>query len=378
MASSVGIWLESNSRNSIDVNLEVHVNYWSLAKDDINYLDVGVKLTPSKHKLDTELYQRIESVNIYLPFERKHIEYDSELGYMVCKDQELLSAIFNSYIKEYSHVNDSGIHNITLPDGEELSFFTQIELENGDGLTGVSIAELVDKKENGTLLTFPGSLFQVANGNVKDSVYFRFRVRLINDLAIRRISTITKPKLSVLLGDLNKIEIVDFRLNEARNLPFKIRSKINSTESLNVIHFFLIREAISDFKASHSNYKRCRVLETDIWDKYLGLKDTKSQYLIYHWKEKTDGISTNSSTPNDFIDHFSAFAKFTSNQVSRRLVAVVLAFTFVIGVVSGVCGNFFWHKLTSDKDIEWNLSRTEHETVPNLPQAMYWPPTYKG
>ncbi|MCM5509790.1 hypothetical protein [Vibrio sp. SCSIO 43169] len=373
MASSVGVWLESENIDDIDVNLEVHVNYWSLAKDEINYLDVGIKLIRDKHTSDnTELYQKLESVNIYLPFEKKHIEYDSELGFMVCKDQELLSAIFNSYIEEYSHMNDSGIHNITLPDGEELSFFTQIDLKNGDGLEGVKLTELIDKKENGTLLSFPGALFKVAKGNVKNSVYFRFRIKLLDEKAIRRISTITKPKYSVLLGDLNKTEIVDFRLNEARNLPFKIRAKVNSSKPLNTIHFFLIREAISDFKASHSNYKRCRVLETDIWDKYLGLDDTKSQYLIYHWSEKAK------DTSRSFIDHFSAFAKFTSNQVSIRLVLVVIFVTFMIGVVSGVFGNLFWHKLTSDKDIEWNLSRTEHQVVPNLPQSMYWPPTYKG
>lgn len=377
MASSVGIWLDSEN-DDIDVNLEVHVNYWSLPKEHINYLDIGVKLTPIKGKLTTELSDRLRSVNIYLPFEKKHIEYDSELGYMVCKDQEVLSAIFNSYIKEYSHVNDSGIHNITLPDGKELSFFTQIEPKNGDGLEGVRVTELVDKKENGTLLSFPSALFKVLNGNAKPSTYFRFRVKILNEQAIRRISTITKPKYSVLLGDLNKTEIVDFRLNEARNLPFKIRSKVNSNKPLNVIHFFLIREAISDFKASHSNYKRCRVLETDIWDKYLGLDDTKSQYLIYHWSEKTEGVSINKETPNSFIDHFSAFAKFTSNRVSWRLVLVVLSFTFIIGLVSGVSANLLWHKLTSREVIEWNFARTEDTVVPNSSKAMYWPPTYKG
>lgn len=341
MASSLAFWLEEKKELtdiSLDIDTEVHINYWSLAKDNINFLDIGIKLT--RHAGNTlELDKKIDAIKVYLPFEIDSIEYNSELGQFVCADQELLSAIFNSYIKEYSHVNDSGIHNITLPDGKELSFFTQIEESSCEGLSGVLVSALIDKKENGTLISFPSELFSSCNNIIKKSIYFRFRIKLLNKNAIKRISTITKPKCSVFLGDLNTIETIDFRINEARNLPYKIRGKVNMNKSLNVVHFFLIREAISEFKASHSNYERCRVLEKDIWNKYLGLKKNKSQYLIYHWKEKTSGFS---SEDKKFIDHFSAFAKFTSNNVTKRLLIIVVMVSILIGVAGGLCANYFW------------------------------------
>lgn len=342
MASSLAFWLEEKegaSQGDLKINTEVHINYWSLTKDNINFLDIGIKLTFNEVS-SLEFSKHIDAIKVYLPFEIETIEYNSELGQFVCTDQELLSAIFNSYIQEYSHVNDSGIHNITLPDGKELSFFTQIEELNGDGLSGVTLSALVDKKENGTLISFPAELFSPCSNVIKNSIYFRFRIKLLNKSAIKRISTITKPKWSMLLGDLNVIETVDFRINEARNLPYKIRGKVNKNKSLNVVHFFLIREAISEFKASHSNYERCRVLEKDIWNKYLGLKNNKSQYLIYHWKEKTSGVS--GSNEAKFIDHFSAFAKFTSSNVTKRLLGIVIFSSLVIGIIGGLGANYFW------------------------------------
>ncbi|ODS04280.1 hypothetical protein [Vibrio scophthalmi] len=374
MASSLAFWLEKKPNKKPNVNMEVHINYWSLPKDEINFLDIGIKLTKVNYPSSEELSNRVNAINVYLPFDSADISYDSELGHMVCKDQELLSAIFNTYIEEYSHVNDSGIHNIRLPDGKELSFYTQIEPENGDGLSGVIITEVKDKKECGTLLSFPAELFDSNITDVKDAIYFRFRIKLLRERAIRRISTITKPELAVLLGDLHKIETIDFRINEARNLPFKVRPNVNSTKSLHVVHFFLIREAISEFKASHSNYERCRLLETEIWDKYLGLKDAKSQYLIYHWKEKKDGVNKNQEEEKScFIDHFSAFAKFTSNIVSLGLIFRVIAVTFCIGVFSGVAANLMWHSMTSNEQIEWKIGRIDSMPVSEIDKSEYWP-----
>lgn len=342
MASSLAFWLEKKESivNELKVNTEVHINYWSLAKDNINFLDIGVKLTANQ---GLKLVDGVKSINVYLPFERENIEYVADLGQLVCTDQELLSAIFNSYIEEYSHVNDSGIYNITLPGNETLSFFTQIESEDCDGLTGVKISELDDRKEKGTLISFPCDLFDPCGHEVKESIYFRFRIKLNNN-AVKRISTITRPGMAVLLGDLNNIETVDFRINEARNLPFKIRAKVNKNKSLHVVHYFLIRDAVSEFKASHTSYDRSRLLETEIWDKYLGLKKNTSQYLIYHWKKKTNGFRE-CNDEGIFIDHFSAFAKFTSNNIPRRLIISVIAISLIVGVISGIGANFIWKEI---------------------------------
>lgn len=351
MASSFGFWLEkqdSFKNVPLGVNSELHINYWALPDEKIHYIDIGVKL----HNVckDTELSSKITGVYFYLPFEKKHIAYDGELGNIVCNDSELLSAIFNSYVTGTSYVTGSGIYKITLPGGKDMNFFTQIDEENGDGESGVQIGELKDKREIGVKLFFPIKLFARAI-NEDMPTYFRFRIKLLNENALNRISNITKAKVPTLFGDFSKIEVIDFRINEARNLPYKIREKIIDFESINVIHFFLIREAISEFKVSHSNYERCRVLETELWDKYLDIDNTKSQKLIYHWKQKTAGNLTKdellekalkADRADLFINHFSAFAKFSSSTIPRKAIIIAIVFSILIGVASGLATNTLW------------------------------------
>lgn len=351
MASSFGFWLEkkdSFKNESLGINSELHINYWSLPDENIHYIDIGVKL----HNVftDTQLSSKITGIYLYLPFEKKHIKYDGELGTIVCKDSELLSAIFNSYVTGTSYVAGSGIYKITLPGGKDMNFFTQIDEENGDGESGVQIGELKDKREIGVKLFFPIKLFSRAI-NEDIPTYFRFRIKLLNENALNRISNITKAKVPTLFGDFSKIEVIDFRINEARNLPYKIREKIIDFESINVIHFFLIREAISEFKVSHSNYERCRVLETELWDKYLDIDNTKSQKLIYHWKQKTFGNLTKDELLEKnlkgdradlFINHFSAFAKFSSSTIPRKAIIIAVVFSILIGVASGLATNTLW------------------------------------
>ena len=356
MASSLGFWLEKNnsfSKSSLGINSELHINYWVLPNEKINYLDIGVKLTNIDSRISIPL--KIKNIVFYLPFVKDDIVYDSELGSVVCSDHELLSAIFNSYVTETSYLTGSGIHSISLPEDKKMNFYTQIDQENGDGVQGVKITELKDKKETGVKLLFPMSLFC----NKRDSempIYFRFRIKLLNERAASRISNITKSKAPTIFGDFSKIEVTDFRINEARNLPYKIRKQVIDFQSINVIHFFLIREAISEFKVSHSNYERCRLLESDLWDRYLGInKEKSSQKLIYHWKQKSKGAvatigkSSNENNKRDskksseeFINHFSAFAKFSSNTIPTRAIVFAILLLLITGVVSGIGANYVW------------------------------------
>ncbi len=360
MASSLGFWLEKNhsfNDSSLGINSELHINYWVLPHEKINYLDIGVKLT--NIDCGISISSKIKNVVFYLPFFKDDIEYDSELGSVVCSDHELLSAIFNSYVTETSYMTGSGIHRISLPENKKMNFYTQIDQENGDGVQGVKITDLKDKKETGVKISFPMSLFY-SERDPEMPIYFRFRVKLLNEKATSRISNITKSKAPTIFSDFSKIEVTDFRINEARNLPYKIRKQVIDFQSINVIHFFLIREAISEFKVSHSNYERCRLLESDLWDRYLGLKKVKSsQKLIYHWKQKSKGAVAVLGKPREenneqeskksigeFINHFSAFAKFSSNTIPTRAIAFAILLLLKTGVLSGVGANYVWQLIS--------------------------------
>ena len=62
------------------------------------------------------------------------------------------------------------------------------------------------------------------------------------------------------------------KVNEIRNLPKEIRNNITNKSYINKIHLFLIRDGKSEFKMAHDSYKRCRILESELWDKYLDLR----------------------------------------------------------------------------------------------------------
>lgn len=85
--------------------------------------------------------------------------------------------------------------------------------------------------------------------------YFRFRFILDKD-DVDKISRQYKATDSVITSYFEKSEVVDFRVNEARNLPKTIREKIATCDKLKKIHFFLIRNESSEFKMGHSAFAR--------------------------------------------------------------------------------------------------------------------------
>jgi len=333
VARSLAFWLDKPSGKP---KIELHFNYWSLDSSQVEYLDIGVKLsTEGTYK----------SINFYLPFDKDEIKYEAGLGKKICEHGELLSAIFNSAVKKNEPINPT-IHDITFSKGETLRFFTQILQEEKDNsLGGVKIEGEGDEKK-GTTLCFPAELLKSQAVSSSTPSYFRFRIEL-NQEGKNSISHLYKPKDSWITNHFEKIEMVDFRVNETRNLPEKIQSKLQPDSYISAVHFFLIREADSEFKMSHDDFHRCRILEKDLWDNYLYLnnaaeKKTPDQMLIYHWKD----ISKEASN----IDHFSAFAKFTRRYVRKRDILWAIVFIILLGACGSLLSTWLWE--ISGNDVE--------------------------
>ena len=333
MAKSLAIWLENPNDNP---ELTLHVNFWALNSGDLAYLDVGVRFS-AKGKWD--------AINVYLPFSKRDITYTPQLGKLVCDDKQLLSAVFNKRLlgsenrDDESQVLDFGQDEA----GEEdiLQFFTALpKKEDDDSTYGVQIKKIKEGETEGVQLSFPRKLFKRENV----AGYFRFRLVLQRD-AYQAISHIYKSNERALTNHFEKTEMVDFRINEPRNLPIKIRTELNNPSCLKRVDFFLIREAYSEFKMSHSDYHRCRLLERHAWDDYLepGLPDNinvPAQMLIYHWKEQAKRDKS--------IDHFAAFAKFTRWHIRRREIAAVVLAILTLGILTGLATNVIWTQVQND------------------------------
>ncbi|MCA3897343.1 hypothetical protein JKP23_09550 [Vibrio vulnificus] len=354
MASSLAFWFETknedNSVNLKDIDTELHFNYWSLKSTNTNYLDVGVHISSQNNAIN----KQVKALKIYLPFKGNEMNLDPSLGALVCDDKTLLAAIFNSHILSTRSEDSSGVLNITLPDGKVFDFYTHIEEANDDGMPGVEIRPLNDPKQPGTILTFPAELFSkkfLVSGSKEERKkekksktkttisYFRFRIKI--NRRQNSISTLFEPRASSITSQFEETQIIDFRVNEARILPTKIREQMRETSRLKKVHFFLVREASAEYKAAHSEFKRCRILESEIWDKYLGHKNdtTKQHMLIYHWSD--------SGKNDETIDHFSAFSKFSSTTVTDKKIGLMVLFLIALGVISGIIANHIWDNITS-------------------------------
>ncbi|TQO98951.1 hypothetical protein FLM11_11380 [Vibrio cholerae] len=371
MASSLAFWFETknehNRRYLNDIDTELHFNYWSLKSTNTNYLDIGVHITSK----NAALQRNVTKLKIFLPFKESELKFDFNLGGLICDDKTLLAAIFNSHILSTRSEDSSGVLNITLPDGNVFDFYTHIEVVSDDGMLGVEIHSFKDEKQPGTILTIPVELitkkhqnssshtekkpfFLLKNQQLNDMAgnvsYFRFRVKLSK--RENSISTLFQPKASFITSQFEETQIIDFRVNEARILPLKIREQMQDARKLTKIHFFLVREASAEYKAAHSEFKRCRILESEIWDKYLGHEnDTQKQpMLIYHWSDY--GKPSKDGKTKQPIDHFSAFSKFSSTTVTDKKILVMVVILITLGVVSGIIANKVWQ--------EWTTAQAKH------------------
>ncbi|KDC51624.1 hypothetical protein [Pseudoalteromonas fuliginea] len=334
MAKSLAFWLDgSNDSQPKEYDIELHFNFWSLkAKKPysfgykpISYLDIGVQIK------SLENATKLDSISFYFPFEATNEDhpFKFELGKRVCESDELISAVFNCPIKATSPNETLSYKDIDFSskkNDQPIRFFTELQ-------TSIKIK----KEADGCIVTFPILLFSNKLEAGRDG-YFRFRIEL-NKSSKQNFMTIEKPSFKSVTNDHEVMEIVDFRVNETRNLPPSIRKKLEDTSYIKKIHFFLIQESRAEHKMSHSPYKRCRILENDLWSKYLDLDNEVNVYsnplLIYHWFNKDD----------EGIDHFSAFSKFSSKPIRLQQVIAILLLSALIGIISGLTVNFFWQKV---------------------------------
>lgn len=318
--------------NPFGNEIELHINYWLLQEDtgfELNYLDIGVKFGG----INSQSF-----INIYFPFKVNSTNYYPGLGSLVCSRSDLIQTIFNSTYASTTKASNTSV-DIAFRDDDVLRFHTQIDLGGENG--GVTVKDTGE----GSTLSFPLSLFTLKESEEKNLApnYFRFRIQLERDKS--NISQVHKHSDRYILNRLESIEIVDFRLNEVRDLPGVIQSKNLIDSGIRNIHFFLIREVNSEYKQSHADYRRCRLLERELWDDYLNpdrrpTKKIPEQMLIYHWKESSyQKDSAGKVERGAAIEKFTAFAKFGKITVTKGIAIRFAGVALALGAFAGLFGN---------------------------------------
>ncbi len=177
--------------------------------------------------------------------------------------------------------------------------------------------------------------------------YVRFRIYLRGGLKWL-FSSEDMPADSVFISSFFRTRIVEFRINEKRNLGEALKRKYPERTDVRVdmLHYFLVRHIHVELSRSHANFKKMRRLEPQLWKGYLsefGNVDVENM-VIYHWREPYDSTKNSSEIPRDgvpsSVNDFIALCEF------RELRGNVPVYLFAI-VLLGAIGNSAQSGLTS-------------------------------
>lgn len=309
----IGIWL-TNRHNQQPCELECHFNLWMLKRINRkrsdkfdSFLDIGIKLC---HQNDPTY------INIFIPnqIDKSNIQ---DLGIVFKDNIELVSAVFN---EDYGVLTRSKekIIEVQRVDTTPLFDIYMLDLEND-----VSIES-----------QFGGSIISIHIPEyLKNKIHY-YRIRLKCDFVNNIGYIYTPPASSILEGAFFQTELIDFRVNEKRNLPGFLLETIrqNGNVVFTKIHFFLMREASDDYIFSHKPPVG-RQLEKDIWKAYVGEDYSFEQITAYHWKEATRH------------DSFSVFVKFRSFHSGLRTILITIGAIIILGIIGGFLGNLLYSLL---------------------------------
>jgi len=283
--------------------LEAHFNLWKLGKRrNANcFLDIGLMV---------ENATEMSHINIFIP-ESVSMSNIADLGIAFKEKPVLVSSLFNEdyrvttgpreKIVEVLGINRTPVFYIYVID---LNNDIAIESAYGGSIIRISIPKELANKQH----------------------YYRIRLK---SSYVNSISHIDTPPNSWLESAFSQTELVDFRLNEKRNLDSSLLERMRSEGEVRFskTHLFLMRDASDDYVYSHKPPNGSRQLELDLWTGYVGDNSSLDKTIAYHWKE----ANTHSS--------FSAFVKFRFMRCSWRTIVTFIVVIFTLGILSGFVAN---------------------------------------
>jgi hypothetical protein len=291
--------------------LECHFNLWMLNSISLRrrgrldcFLDIGVML---RHA------DELSYINIFVPgqLDKSNIQ---DLGLTFKNNTELIPAVFN----------EDWV--VLVPPKEKA-----IEVRGGEDAPSFDIYMLDLENDVSVERQFGGSIIRIRIPEHLKKKKHYYRIRLKCPFVDQTGYVYTPPASSILEGAFFQTELIDFRVNEKRNLPSSLLETIrqNGEVCFTKTHFFLMREASDDYVFSHKP-PGGRKLENDIWNSYVGKGYSFKQVTAYHWKESVSHKS------------FSVFVKFRSFHSSLRTILIAVGFIILFGVIGGFLGNYFY------------------------------------
>ncbi len=316
---------------------ELNINLWSKLKvnnyqKEQTYLDIGFKI---------KKYKKIKELIFLCPFvlNKDNIEDLSEK--MAVKKNANL--IFNNDCEiesrdSYTIINNNEKDETLLVYPFEQAVENVIDIQPVIGNNYKLIIKFDEFKKYINERKNEGKIKDGKSNNCKEldeieDLYIRFRINSIE----------LKDKLFYDVDPINKIfqsgfvstQIIDFKLNNKRNLDDKILARaVKKNERVvdfKMIHFLLMEPSNSDVIYISNDKVICRNLEIGEWDDYLKSKQIKDM-LVYHWKsiKETDLENT----------EFNQLVKINYSKTNIKIILLYIVGVIVFGSIGSLAAEF--------------------------------------
>ena len=349
LGSSSAIWYKKKNRSPCEdgssaketAKAELHFNLWHckkskfLCKENLNcFIDIGILLFN---------YEDIQEIFIYIPFPVK-TEDLKDLSEKL--DKQTLDAIFNEDISTTTDSEGECIKMNMPSSNDENSSIILWRLDHSStSNSDLSVVSDYNRKDSifkiseNAVSRARDCLEKEDNRNGNERIYFRLRVEL-NKVNQNPFVQTVKPNDNKLLSGFDRLEFVDFRLNERRNLPDAISRTIHNTENsyfdVSQIHFLLATDVNADYVSAHRQFSKCRMLENTLWNAYTDKRLT-SHMVVYHWKAYSGSEKGGSKKG------FNAFLKFRTRESSLQTISRYC----IISIIFGFIGSYILNLITN-------------------------------
>lgn len=325
--SSIAIWFSPREPSAkLPCSIEAHFNLWRLRNKRLRrteqFLDIGLMV---------EEPNNVNSFNLYVPFVIK--ERIRDLGKNL-ENTSIVQAVFN---EPWCAVVYPGISTIKVMDFDKKDVFQIYKLNDKDLEVRPAYSGSVLR------LLLPDSL--------QAKTYFRFRIYMPD---LWPITKEDKPSNSWLESAFFVTEIIDFHINEKRNLSEELLRAMHDegAVSFTKTHLFLMRYNNYDHIFSHPFPVDARTLERTIWTDYIGADYACERILAYHWRQKyerkanaNDALASKSSDlGSQGFSSFNVFTKFRFQKANIATILIFLTGLLGIGIISGLIANWLYNR----------------------------------
>lgn len=339
---SLAIWYETRSNYNFKIDdehraLEAHINVWKLPLGNVwklpskkdkfsRFTDIGLLVKNVKY---------IEKLYVYYPskIEREHIKDLSKV-----LRGNFVDVLFNESYNKIEYGNPSNRY-YKIADSSNKEIFQIYNL----GESQISVTHHDDFGRIGTIICIEikGLEKRKKRNSFPDNVYLRFRID--HDYSTVFSYTEIVP-FSLFKTSFLRNEIVDFRINEIRELSESLISKMSDNGSLYIfskIHFLFVCSYREEIVTSYMPYVKTRQLEKESWREYIGadrLKNVKGNQIIlaHQWKIIKD---------KDFIKDFNALVRVRFEFASSFRYLAYLLGIILVNILSSyvwlLLNNFF-------------------------------------